>query len=57
MIEEVKGLVKYDGVVLAVAHKEFKELEKKIKKAKKTSNLVVYDIKSFFDKSLVDGRL
>ncbi len=47
----------YDGVVLAVAHKEFKELEEKIKKAKKTSNLVVYDIKSFFDKYIVDGRL
>jgi len=47
----------YDGVVLAVAHNEFKELEDKIKKAKEDSNLVVYDIKGFFDKSLVDGRL
>jgi len=47
----------YDGVVLAVAHNEFKELEDKIKKSKEDSNLVVYDIKGFFDKNIVDGRL
>ena len=42
----------YDGIVLAVAHNEFKELE-----ISKKENQVVYDIKGFFDKSLVDGRL
>ena len=52
----------YDGIVLAVAHKEFKELEEKIKQYKLTNtpitnNQVIYDIKGFFDKSLVDGRL
>jgi UDP-N-acetyl-D-galactosamine dehydrogenase len=48
----------YDGVVLAVAHKEFRELESKIKEIKsKNNNLVVYDIKGFFDKSIVDRRL
>ena len=48
----------YDGVVLAVAHKEFRELESKIKEIKsKNNNLVVYDIKGFFDKNLIDGRL
>jgi UDP-N-acetyl-D-galactosamine dehydrogenase len=47
----------YDGVVLAVAHREFKEFEEPIKLAKQNSNLVVYDIKSFFDESLVNGRL
>ena len=46
----------YDGVVLAVAHKEFKEIESKIKEIK-NNNLIVYDIKGFFDKSIVDGRL
>jgi len=50
-------LTDYDGVVLAVAHKEFKALESEIKRIKENSNLVVYDIKSFFDKSVVDGRL
>jgi UDP-N-acetyl-D-galactosamine dehydrogenase len=47
----------YDGIMLAVSHKEFKKLEEPIKKAKQNSNLVVYDIKSFFDKNLVDDRL
>jgi len=47
----------YDGIVLAVSHNQFKVLEEPIKKAKQNSNLVVYDIKSFFDENLVDGRL
>jgi UDP-N-acetyl-D-galactosamine dehydrogenase len=52
------NLQEYDAVILAVAHKEFKELEPKIKDIKlKKHNLVVYDIKSFFDKNIVDGRL
>ena len=51
------NIEKYDGIVLAVAHKEFKDLEDKIKEARENSDVVVYDIKSFFDKSLVDGRL
>jgi len=49
-------LTDYDGVVLAVAHKEFKEIEKGLK-AITTNKPVIYDIKSFFDKSVVDGRL
>ena len=48
----------YDGIILAVAHNKFKELEDKIKDTKeKNKNLVIYDIKGFFDKNLVDGRL
>ncbi len=49
----------YDGIILAVAHKEFKEIESKIQnlKSKIQNSLVIYDIKSFFDKSIVDGRL
>jgi len=47
----------YDGIVLAVSHNEFKELENNIKEAKKASNLILYDIKSFFDKEIVDRRL
>jgi len=45
----------YDGIILAVAHKEFKDLEKDLKNRKE--NQVIYDIKGFFDKNLVDGRL
>jgi UDP-N-acetyl-D-galactosamine dehydrogenase len=52
------NLNNYDGIILAVSHNEFKELENKIKEAReKRDNLVVYDIKGFFDKNLVDGRL
>ena len=48
----------YDGVVLAVAHKEFKEIENQLKNQKlKIKNQVIYDIKGFFDKNIVDGRL
>ena len=53
-------LLNYNGIVLAVAHNEFKEIEKELKELKLTSitnNLIVYDIKSFFDKSIIDGRL
>ncbi len=45
----------YDGLVLAVAHNEFKEIENKLKNRK--DNQVIYDIKGFFDKDLVDKRL
>ncbi len=45
----------YDGIVLAVAHNEFKDIEKELKNKK--TNQVIYDIKGFFDKNLIDGRL
>lgn len=44
----------YDAVVLAVSHNEFKEVD--MMKFKKP-NGVLYDIKSFLDKSTIDGRL
>ncbi len=48
----------YNGVVLAVSHNEFKDIENELKHIKSNNNnLVIYDIKGFFDKSLVDGRL
>jgi UDP-N-acetyl-D-galactosamine dehydrogenase len=55
-------ITNYDGIVLAVAHNEFKEIEKQLKKHKSTNipitnNQVIYDIKGFFDKNLVDERL
>ena len=49
-------LKEYDAIVLAVAHKEFKEIEKQLSLSRKTDT-VIYDIKGFFDKNLVDGRL
>jgi len=44
----------YDAVVLAVAHEEFKSLD--VAKLKK-ENGVIYDVKSFLDPGIIDGRL
>lgn len=44
----------YDGMILAVAHNEFKAIDVP---ALKSRNIVLYDVKSFFDKQLVDERL
>ena len=51
-LKENYNLDEYDAVVLAVAHNEFKEL-----KLEKNDKQVIYDIKAFFDKNFVDGRL
>lgn len=45
---------KYDAIVLAVGHKEFKDLDWKKLKHDKT---VVYDVKGFLDPSIVTARL
>lgn len=45
---------KYDAIILAVAHREFVELEwEQIR----NSTSVIYDVKSLLPKELVDGRL
>ena len=54
-LKENPNLNEYDGIVLAVAHNEFKDIENELKNKK--TNQVIYDIKGFFDKNLVDGRL
>lgn len=46
------NLQNYQAVILAVAHKEFNTLT-----FNRIDNQVVFDIKSFLDRSLVDGRL
>ena len=45
---------KYNAVILAVAHKEFQELN--IENLT-TNNAIVYDVKGVLDKSLIDQRL
>jgi UDP-N-acetyl-D-galactosamine dehydrogenase len=60
LIEDVEliNIKNYAGVVLAVAHEDFVKLESDIKYYRQINNsLVVYDIKGFFDKSIVDKRL
>ncbi|MEK6477788.1 Vi polysaccharide biosynthesis UDP-N-acetylglucosamine C-6 dehydrogenase TviB [Catalinimonas sp. 4WD22] len=44
----------YDGIVMAVGHKHFLQLD--LKKVRK-ENGVIYDVKSILDKKLVDGKL
>ena len=46
---------KYDSIVLAVAHSEFKTID--VTKLINGADAVVYDIKGLWDKELVDGRL
>lgn len=46
---------KYDGILLAVSHKEFAKL--KLSSLKKDPNSIVFDLKGFFNRSQVDSRL
>lgn len=46
---------KYDAVILAVAHNEFKDL--KVRSLLKSENGVVYDVKGIYDINDIDGRL
>ena len=46
---------KYDGIVLAVSHNEFKTID--LSKLRNGHNAVIYDIKGIWDKDKVDGRL
>lgn len=51
--EQLHG--KYDAIVLAVAHKEFLNLD--YKQLKNSQRAIIYDIKGVLDTSLVDDRL
>ena len=46
---------KYDGIILAVSHKEFLKLE--LDSLKTSISSVIFDTKAFLDRSLVDSRL
>lgn len=50
--EQVPSLENYSAVILAVAHEKFRAL-----KIQKSDECVVFDVKSFLDKELVDKRL
>lgn len=54
-INLVKSLEKYDGIVLAVAHNEFSSLN--LASIKLSSQSVIFDLKSVFDRHQVDARL
>ena len=54
LISELE-ISKYDSIILAVSHSEFLSLD--IKALKNSHEAVVFDIKSFLDRSLIDSRL
>ncbi len=54
-IKLVDTLKKYDGIILAVGHSSFKDLD--YTNLKSQPNAVIFDVKSFLDKNIVDARL
>lgn len=50
-----KKIDKYSAIILAVSHNEFLELD--FLSLKRESNSVIFDIKAFLDRGLVDARL
>jgi UDP-N-acetyl-D-galactosamine dehydrogenase len=48
-------IVKYESIILAVSHQEFKTIN--IKRLKVNASSVVFDTKSFLDRKLVNSRL
>ena len=46
---------KYEGIILAVSHKEFLKL--KLDELKSSNSSVIFDTKAFFNRDIVDGRL
>ncbi len=56
-LSTVPGSGVYDGVILAVAHREFVELGAARLRAFGRDGAVFFDVKSAFDKSMSDGRL
>ena len=54
LLEQMPDIKKYDGIILAVAHDEFKQLDFGFVRNQPT---VLFDVKGILDKSLVHGRL
>jgi UDP-N-acetyl-D-galactosamine dehydrogenase len=46
---------KYDAIILAVSHQNFKHLD--FNNIKASSDSIIFDIKGFLDRNLVDARL
>lgn len=54
-IKMISNFEKYDGIILAVSHSDYKNID--YDKLKRNSNSVIFDVKSFLDKNNVDARL
>jgi len=53
-LSELDPSIPYEAIVVAVEHREFKDIDYK---KYKDSGAVIYDVKGFVDRSLVDARL
>ena len=53
LLDEIKE--KYDGILLAVSHNKFSMID--VKSLKKDSKSIIYDLKGFFPRNLVNSRL
>jgi UDP-N-acetyl-D-galactosamine dehydrogenase len=47
--------LKYDAIILAVSHLKFKSLN--FDKLKISSDSIIFDVKGFLDREIVDARL
>ena len=54
LMPKIDYIKKYEAVILAVAHEEFKQIDFNVFKS---SGAVIYDIKGMLDRSLADARL
>ena len=54
IVKDLAGADKFDAAILAVAHEDFRKLELKSMMA---DLHVIYDVKGFLDRSIIDGRL
>ena len=54
LLEKQPDLTSYDGIIMTVAHDEFKEIDFSFLKNKST---VLFDVKGILDKSFIHGRL
>jgi UDP-N-acetyl-D-galactosamine dehydrogenase len=53
MINQISS--KYDAIILAVSHKEFLKID--LNGLCENDNTIIFDTKSFLDRTLVDARL
>lgn len=54
IIKEVDPQKRYEGIILAVSHKQFKDYDYV---RQRNAGAVIFDVKNFLDRALVDGRL
>jgi UDP-N-acetyl-D-galactosamine dehydrogenase len=54
-IQELATDKKFDAVIMAVAHKEFRGIN--LREFLSSAQGVVYDVKGYYDRAMVDGRL